>query len=69
MKRILMIGMIVSLNTLPAFATQDEDVQFNANRACAEAVGIPYASDNFTDKEWKDFLKCMRLMKYFDSRY
>lgn len=28
-------------------------------RHCAAAVGIPYASDNFTDKEWESFKRCI----------
>lgn len=28
------------------------------NRFCAYVVGIPYASDNFTDEEWKRFEYC-----------
>ncbi len=26
---------------------------------CAEAVGVPYGSDNFTDGEWMDFKRCI----------
>ena len=28
------------------------------NKFCAYVVGIPYASDNFTDEEWKRFVYC-----------
>ena len=28
------------------------------NRFCSEVVGIPYASDNFTDEEWERFVYC-----------
>lgn len=34
------------------------------NRTCAAQVGIPYASDNFTDEEWKRFLDCRKVMGY-----
>ncbi len=27
-------------------------------RYCATAVGIPYASDNFSDREWEQFKSC-----------
>lgn len=30
---------------------------------CAEVVGIPYASDNFTDEEWKRFQQCMTFFE------
>lgn len=28
------------------------------NKFCAAVVGIPYASDNFSDEEWKRFEYC-----------
>jgi len=28
-------------------------------RKCAADVGIPYASDNFTDAEWRQFQQCI----------
>lgn len=33
------------------------------NRMCANRVGIPYASDNFTDKEWQKFQLCRDIMR------
>lgn len=30
---------------------------------CAEVVGIPYASDNFTDQEWEQFQRCMEFFE------
>ena len=35
------------------------------NRMCAARVGIPYASDNFTDEEWQRFQLCRDIM--YDS--
>ena len=29
-------------------------------RHCAAVVGIPYASDNFTEEEWYRFVGCVR---------
>jgi hypothetical protein len=28
-------------------------------RKCASDVGIPYASDNFSDTEWQEFKRCI----------
>ena len=28
------------------------------NRFCADVVGIPYASDNFSYEEWQRFVYC-----------
>jgi sarcosine oxidase delta subunit len=33
------------------------------NRFCAYVVGIPYASDNFTDEEWGRFVYCRDNLK------
>ena len=33
------------------------------NMFCAEVVGIPYASDNFTDEEWERFVYCRESIK------
>lgn len=35
---------------------------------CADAVGIPYASDNFTDEEWEQFQKCMAFFERSQTR-
>ncbi len=32
------------------------------NRQCAYIVGIPYASDNFTDEEYSRFILCKKLI-------
>ena len=33
------------------------------NQQCSYIVGIPYASDNFTDEEWKRFQLCKKLVR------
>lgn len=38
--------------------TDNEDI----NKFCAYVVGIPYASDNFTDEEWKRFVYCRNTL-------
>lgn len=32
------------------------------NKVCSYIVGIPYASDNFDDSEWKRFQLCRKLI-------
>ena len=32
------------------------------NKFCAYVVGIPYASDNFTDEEYQRFLYCKNTL-------
>jgi hypothetical protein len=40
-------------------SNRSEDI----NRFCAYIVGIPYASDNFTDQEWERFVFCREHLK------
>lgn len=35
----------------------------DVNKVCAYLVGIPYASDNFDDNEWKRFVLCKKLIE------
>lgn len=37
----------------------------NVNRACSAIVGIPYASDNFSDEEWEQFKRCVEFLKSY----
>lgn len=33
------------------------------NKFCSYVVGIPYASDNFTDEEWSRFVYCRESLR------
>ncbi len=33
------------------------------NKFCSYVVGIPYASDNFTDEEWQRFVFCREHLR------
>lgn len=33
------------------------------NKFCSYVVGIPYASDNFSDEEWERFVFCRENLK------
>ena len=46
------IGLL--LTTASKATTYEETV----NRFCARVVGIPYASDNFSQEEWERFKYC-----------
>lgn len=52
-----MIELLASV--LIASSQHSEDI----NKFCAYVVGIPYASDNFTDEEWKRFVFCRENLK------
>lgn len=38
------------------------------NMFCTEVVGIPYASDNFTDEEWERFVYCRESIRRPSSK-
>lgn len=50
----------------PAFA-DDMMIRINVNRVCASIVDIPYASDNFTDEEFKKWKECVAYIRRFDG--
>jgi len=64
MRKLFHVGFIVELVILGVLiapaqsSTQEESV----NRFCAYVVGIPYASDNFTDDEWERFKFCREIL-------
>lgn len=61
---LLSAALALPLASLPARA---ETVSVNADKLCSVVVGIPYASDNFTDKEWQEFLQCKHFLKSFSE--
>jgi len=52
---------------LPASVSAQEVYKININRFCADAVDIPYASDNFTNEEWEQFKTCLKFMKQYEE--
>ena len=46
------LALIAGLSLSPIDASE------RINMFCAEVVGIPYASDNFSDEEWNRFVQC-----------
>jgi hypothetical protein len=59
--------LLATLLLLPTGVSAQEVYRINANRVCASIVGIPYASDNFTDLEWQQFKDCLDFMKQFQE--
>jgi hypothetical protein len=62
MKPFLNITFAIELIVLTCLATvavkAEPNSNENVNKFCAYVVGIPYASDNFTDEEWQRFVYC-----------
>lgn len=64
MKKLLILPVLI-FSTIPVSA--QEIYRVNVNRVCASIVGIPYASDNFTDLEWQQFKDCLKFMRQFQE--
>lgn len=48
-------------------SAEDMMIRVNVNRVCAKIVGIPYASDNFSNAEWQKFKQCTLFMRQFNG--
>jgi hypothetical protein len=59
-----LIPLLILPFATPAFAN-DMMIRINVNRVCASIVNIPYASDNFSDEEWKKFEGCRDYLRQF----
>jgi hypothetical protein len=51
------------LELLAATIVSQSNASEQINKFCAYVVGIPYASDNFTDEEWERFVFCREHLK------
>lgn len=64
MKKLLLLSALI---LLPTSVSAQEVYSINVNKVCATIVGIPYASDNFSDEEWEEFKRCVNFMKYYQE--
>ena len=53
-------ALAAALSTSAAYSQLDTE---KVNRFCSYLVGIPYASDNFSDAEYERFLTCKEVFK------
>jgi len=54
-----MFELLIILNLMKTPIEASESI----NEFCSYVVGIPYASDNFTDEEWGRFVYCREGIK------
>ena len=57
--------LIALLVFIPTTAFSQEVYPINVNRLCSAIIGIPYESDNLTDKKREEFKECLEFVKYF----
>lgn len=65
MKKLLFLPFLLAFAS--PVSANEMMITVNVNRVCAAIVEIPYASDNFSDEEWKQFQQCVRFMRQFDG--
>jgi hypothetical protein len=66
MKSLLSFG-VIGLATLATQPARADMITVNVSRVCAAIVGIPYASDNFSDAEWEKFKNCRDYLQRFNG--
>ncbi len=49
----------ILLATVVQYDFTDRPVPESIARECATEVGIPYASNSFSDTEWREFKRCI----------
>jgi len=59
----------LALFPLNASATPyDDTVTFSASAVCSELTGVQYPSET-NDLQWSNYLKCIQVLHYFNSKY
>jgi hypothetical protein len=67
MKKLLILPFLLAVAAPVSASANEMMINVNVNRVCAAIVNIPYASDNFSDEEWKQFQQCVRFMRQFNG--
>ena len=60
---------MLELLTILGLALSPLEASESVNEFCAHVVGIPYASDNFSDEEWARFVYCRESIRVPESQY
>ena len=69
MIRSTLTAITILMASTPALAVPyDDTVTFSASAACAELTGTQDPT-NSTDEQWSDYLKCIQVMNYFNTKY
>lgn len=63
-RKYLHLGFALEFILLALFISSAKATTYeeSVNQFCAKVVGIPYASDNFTDEEWERFKYCRNTL-------
>ena len=68
-KSILTAAAITMASSPVMAANYDSDVvTFSSSAVCSELVGFKTPTEA-TDAQWKNYLKCVEVMHYFNTKY
>ena len=69
MKKFLIVALGATLFPLSAYSAEyDDTVTFSASAVCAELTGTQNPTKS-SDKSWGNYLKCVQVMHYFNTKY
>lgn len=63
--------LIATLTFFPLNASAipyDDTVTFSASAVCSELTGVKYPSET-NDLQWSNYLKCIQVLHYFNTKY
>lgn len=64
MKKLLFTLTLILFST-PSYSQELQRI--NINKVFSAVVGIPYASDNFSDLEWQQFKDCLTFIRQYEE--
>jgi hypothetical protein len=67
-KSILAAGAVALVSTPALAAPYDDTVTFSASAVCAELTGTQNPTTS-NDDDWKNYLHCVQVMHYFNTKY
>jgi hypothetical protein len=60
---------VIAMTSVPAIAAPyDDTVTFSASAACAELTGTQNPTKS-SDESWSNYLKCIQVLNYFNTKY
>lgn len=67
----ILLATAITVVSAPVMASNyDNDVvTFSASSVCTELVGGFETPTKATDKQWANYLKCIEVMHYFNTKY
>ena len=68
MKKLIVLATLALFPLSASAVEYDDTVTFSASAACSELTGVRYPSES-TDKQWSNYIKCIQVLYYFNTKY